>query len=411
MLSSVSRVSFVRLAVLFGVGSALSGLSASSAFAQIGFSFINIDPVNSDPTLSLAGFNDRLQVYGLDVNANVVRSGPNAQGFATLASSDPGFTPTVPYTINNSGTIVGYGTQPDFTTRAFVSVGNNLTLIPTLGDQADPNDTQMLAPYSNRAFSINNHGQVVGSSDTLYDDGTGNFFQTNHAFLYNSGTGALTDLGVIPDNNGNINPGLLTTANGINDAGDIVGAGDTQVSNGAFESHAFLYRNGQFITLGTINDTISSYATAINTEGEIIGESTFQNSSFDMHAFVHTGTGLLTPGDDIGTFGGSTSTAFYLNDLGQVVGFADDANGNSLPFLYQNSTLYNINDLIPVAGFSAQYIYGLNNNGQILGYGVDNANQGHYFVLSVPEPGSMAVMGIGGWVLGVGFLRRRCRQS
>ena len=401
MRSLVSRASLLRLAGLLALGGALSSLTVLPAHAQIGFAFISIDP-----TLSVYGFNDSLQVYGTDADGNVVRSGPNAQNFVTLGSLDPSFPNNTPYAINNNGTIAGYGTLPDSTTRAFISVGNNLTLIPSLGDQADPNDTQMLAPYNNNAYSINNHGQVVGSSQTQYNDGAGNFFQTSHAFLYDNGV--LTDLGVIPDNQGNSYPGLITTANGINDAGDIVGDGDTQVSNGAFEDHAFVYHNGQFITLGTLNDTISSTATAINNRGQIIGESTYQDRNFNMHAFLHTGSGLLTPDDDIGTFGGATSNAFYINDLGQVIGVADDASGDSLPFLYQNSTLYKISDLLPAnAGLTLQAVYGLNNNGQILGSGMDTFGQTRFFVLSVPEPGSVMAMGVGCWVLGVGMLRRK----
>ncbi len=392
-----------RFAALLMAGSALLCLTASTVRAQqLGFSLINVDP-----NISVYGFNDALQIYGVDTQGNVVRSGPNGQNFVTLGTLNPIFPMNTPYAINNSGVLTGYGLDPNFDTRAFVSVGNSLTLIPTLGEQADPTNSQGLT-YNNNAYAINNRGQIAGTSDTLYDDGTGNFYTTSHAFVYDNGV--LTDLGTIPDLNGVANAANTTTAYGINDAGDVVGYGDTQVANLATESLAFLYHNGQFSSLGTLNDTISSYATGINNEGLIIGASTYQPGNFDMHAFVHSGTGLLTPGDDIGTFGGANSYAFYINDMGQVIGAAEDASGASLPFLYQNHTLYNINDLLPAsAGLTVSAVFGISSDGRILGYGTNASGQGSYFVLAVPEPGSMAAMGLGCWVLGVGFARRKRR--
>jgi probable HAF family extracellular repeat protein len=151
------------------------------------------------------------------------------------------------------------------------------------------------------ATGINDHGQVVGFSDSA----------TNgpHAFLF--ANGVMTDLGTLGGNS--------SGAAGINDAGQIVGS-STPLPD--LPSLAFLYRNGTMTSLGTLpsGKVPFSSASAINNHGEIAGTSSIISEA--SHAFVRR-KGVMV---DLGTLpGGTYSSASAINDKGQVVGTSDTA--------------------------------------------------------------------------------------
>ena len=100
-------------------------------------------------------------------------------------------------------------------------------------------------------------------------------------------------------------------ANGINDAGQIIGWSHT--SGG--ESHAVLWENGESAPkdLGTLGGS-KSFAYAINETGQIVGGSDITDDSV-YHAVRWQNEGML----DLGTLGGSESEAFGINDAGQIV--------------------------------------------------------------------------------------------
>jgi len=96
---------------------------------------------------------------------------------------------------------------------------------------------------------------------------------------------------------------------------------------------AFLYSNGIMTDLGTWRER--SQALGINNTGQVVGFSyTTGNNPFNGagigHAFIYSG-GVMT---DLGTLGGTpTSSAYAINDAGQVVGSAETtATPPSTPF-------------------------------------------------------------------------------
>ena len=119
------------------------------------------------------------------------------------------------------------------------------------------------------ALNLNNHGQVIGSSDL---PGDANF----HAFLWTRETG-MQDLGTVQGD-------VDSAAIGINDIGQIVGVS----LDASFNPRAFLRQGQELIDLNTLVPTGSplylASACSINTAGEIVGFA-FDNSG-NVHVYL-----------------------------------------------------------------------------------------------------------------------------
>jgi probable HAF family extracellular repeat protein len=105
--------------------------------------------------------------------------------------------------------------------------------------------------------------------------------------------------------------------------------------------------------LGTLGGS-TSQAWDVNDLGQVVGDA--RTSSGDTHAFFWSG-GVMT---DLGTLGGNYSRAYAVNNLGQIVGESSLANGEVHAFLYQNGIMQ---DLSIGAGTAVD----INNAGIIIG--------------------------------------------
>jgi probable HAF family extracellular repeat protein len=131
-------------------------------------------------------------------------------------------------------------------------------------------------------------------------------------------------------------------AHDINDAGQVVGIART---------HAFRWQNGEMTDLGTLGGTSSS-ASAINGVGQVVGSaSTAAPSTTHAVRWDDGATTNLTPG--------VPSSATGINDAGQVIGNFTNARA----FLWDNSVITDLGQL----GNGGAFASDINNARQIVG--------------------------------------------
>ncbi|CAN5653847.1 hypothetical protein BH09PLA1_BH09PLA1_35880 [soil metagenome] len=100
---------------------------------------------------------------------------------------------------------------------------------------------------------------------------------------------------------------------------------------------------------------------------------------------------------DLGTLGGNYSRANGINDDGWVVGLADDVAGIPRPFLYDGTSMRDLNEFIdPNLGWTLSLPRDINNAGQIV-VRASHASEpwAHALLLTpIPEPAAAALLGL-----------------
>lgn len=252
--------------------------------------------------------------------------------------------------INSTGQVAGYSQLSSGSYRGFISIHGVLTSVGTLGGD-----------YSD-AEGINDLGQVTGASSTASG--------LTHPYLWTNGK--MTDLGTLPGGN---NTWDWNSGEAVNNSGEVVGWG---YGNSGFQ--AILWSHGQIKDLGDLGGGLSQ-AFGINDLGQITGQA-YITGGIGADAFLYD-NGVM---QDLGTIsspsGGNGQYAYGLaiNDSGVVVGESTyQINGTGITyhaFVYSNGKMQDLNALIPAnSGWVLSTAYAINDAGQIVGYGTHNKQQ------------------------------------
>jgi probable HAF family extracellular repeat protein len=294
--------------------------------------------------------------------------------------------------INAAGQVVGYSLNPAGKEHAVLWQDGVLTDLGTLGGD------------HSQGFAINNAGQIAGRAHIIptwifhaflwqggvmtdltpgYDGSSANgindagqvvgTYRYEHPFLWQDGV--LTDLGSLGG------PGGFAVD--INNAGQVVGASYT-TEEGEFGPlvHAFLWQNGVMTDLGVLQGHQESGASASNSSGQVVGVSYFIDETYSVfsRAFLWQ-NGVMT---DLG-FPGVNSSASDINASGQIVG-----TGGGRAFLYDGGVATDLNTLIPPgSGLTLTAARAINDAGQIVVNAVD-AHQDQHALLLTPDDGGSA---------------------
>jgi len=184
--------------------------------------------------------------------------------------------------------------------------------------------------YESFAFGVNNRGQVVGASTNATSDpysyfyfqffglSTGTQFR---AFLWDKQNG-MQDLGTLGGPDG--------WAALVNERGQVAGISYTDftanATNGTCGANVpaqdpfFWEQDTGMIDIGSFGGTCG-ITNAINNRGQVAGQS-YLTGNVIAHAFAWQKSGSPQL-KDLGTLGGDNASALWLDDAGDVIGYAD----------------------------------------------------------------------------------------
>jgi uncharacterized membrane protein len=341
--------------------------------------------------------------------------------------------------------------QCRFVIVALVAIGTSNTFAGTqysiidLGNISSPLD-------------INDHGQVLFGEEWRSEDGTRcekgwlweneSFSPLDRIYTGLNNSGQMMSYQYFRDHDGTVinvsGDSVYTIISDLNDVGQYVGVSQS-ANDSLYPGRATIWDHNagtqkQMGTPAAMGDR-GSYATAVNNIGQVAG---FFNDEIGYEAFlwdsrndteISLGNGvevtmdinengqiLCGYKDESGNFyrgiwdhGNVTNIGEWhadsINNSGHVVGekiWAESTQGPSpLLFnalLWEDGILYDLDDLIPAdSGWDLTTAVKINNRDQIIGVGVFN-NEGHAYLLTpIPEPGTLAMLLLGG----VAVLRRK----
>jgi probable HAF family extracellular repeat protein len=221
---------------------------------------------------------------------------------------------------------------------------------------------------------LNARGEVSGFSYMNSTPNPATGFPTSHPFLWRNGH--MIDLGTLG--------GTFAGVAALNNRSQVIGASNLADDQ---TSHPFLWQRGKMMDLSMDSVGGSPYtANAINDAGQIIGAAAFPDNPYDAYVWQN---GVVR---DLGVLPEDcASEAFAMNSKGDVVGQSYSCNGpldfNRRVFLWQDGSMFDVSSLIAAkSGFYITQAFVINDRGAIGGIGTPpgcdfDEDCGHAYVL------------------------------
>jgi probable HAF family extracellular repeat protein len=256
---------------------------------------------------------------------------------------------------NNHGLVVGISETASidplgesFSCAAFIAT-NGHTCLPFLWRNGTLVALPLLGGNNGFATGVNNAGTAVGWVETARHDPSCVPPQQLQfeAVEWTRTANQPQVLQVLPPLAGD----STSAATALNDSGEVVGiSGDCDVAVGAFSArHAVLWLNGRPTRLATLGGQGWNTPMAVSNDGIIVG---FSDTAGDVVGGVLTPNFqavLWTPAGIVNLHtlpGDQLAEATGVNDFGRIVGTSFDANGNPRVFLWDEERMYDLNALV-----------------------------------------------------------------
>ena len=219
-----------------------------------------------------------------------------------------------------------------------------------------------------KAHGINNLGQIVGAGK----ESAPNYFL--HAVLWQNKDTPAQDLGFL----GKGAYVDYSEAFGINDLGHVVGNSALGTA-----TRGFLWRDGHMIDLGALSGQVVSEASAVNNTGLVVGKCNLYPVTWTYDVANSSSTPAIRQLPIPSGFFSATPTA--VNDSDDVTGYAGSPNIDAHAILWRDGQAI---DLGVWPGGHYSVVEGINNLGQIVGTGtVAGDNLDHALMWTVVAVG------------------------